>query len=132
MLTNFERLTQDITEKERTETLPLVVQLLRGKVGKDKAIKNKQLIKKLIYRYGIKISEVKIRKIIHIIHTEGLIKRLMATSKGYFVTNDIEEYRKYIESRQQRERNINAATRACQQYLREWEGNNIGQMKMEM
>lgn len=131
MLTNFERITQDITEKERAEILPLVVQLLRGKVGKERAVKNRQLVKWLRSQ-DVKVTEVKIRKIIHIIHIEGLVKRLMATSRGYFVTTDIEEYRRYVDSRGQRERNIHAATKACQEYLRDWEYNNVHQMELQL
>ena len=131
MLINFESITKDITAKERVEILPLVVQLLRGKVGKERAVKNKQLIKWLKSQ-DVKTNEVKIRKIIHIIHIEGLVKRLIATSRGYFVTTDINEYKKYIESREQRERNIHSATKACRQYLNEWQSNNTQQLRMEM
>ncbi|MCK4822291.1 hypothetical protein KA005_41395 [bacterium] len=132
MLTSFESITQDITEKERTEILPLVVTLLQNSQGKEKAVKNWQIEAMLRDFEGIYISSVKIRKLIHVIHVEGLVKRLMATSKGYFVTNDIEEYKKYIESREQRERNIHSATKACRQCLDEWQNNNIQQLRMEI
>ena len=131
MLTNFESITKDITKKERAEILPLVISSLSRRAGKEHTVTNKQLIKWLAIS-NIKTNEIRIRKIIHVIHVEGLVKRLMATSKGYFVTTDIEEYKKYIESREQRERNIHLATKACRQYLKEWESNNVHQMQLEM
>ena len=131
MLTNFEEITKDITAKERAEILPLVVSILINSQGKENAVKNWQIIDMLKLFENVKTNSVKIRKLIHVIHIEGLVKRLMATSKGYFVTTDIEEYKKYIESREQRERNIHSATKACRQCLHEWQ-NNSHQTKLEI
>ena len=124
MLTNFESITKDITPKERTEILPCVVSILKNSQGKENAVKNWQIIEMLGAFGNIKTNPVKIRKLIHVIHVEGLVKRLIATSHGYFITNDIEEYKKYIESREQRERNMHSATKACRQCLSEWQGNS--------
>lgn len=46
----------------------------------------------------IDITDARIRKIINYIRVNKLIVNLLATSKGYFISNDFEEINKYKES----------------------------------
>ena len=53
--------------------------------------------------YGYQIGEVRVRKIINHIRNNGLVECLIATGKGYYVTESIQEMEAYIESVKNRE-----------------------------
>ena len=48
--------------------------------------------------YGYDIKEIRMRKIIHYIRDNWLIGCLIASNRGYHVTQDKEEMRAYIET----------------------------------
>jgi len=101
MITLFEEITYELTDYEENTLLPIVVKGLRNKHGKQNAITNKNICKALT-NSGYKISEPRLRKIIHHIRVEQLIVGLCCNSKGYYVTDSLEELGKYVESLAQR------------------------------
>lgn len=101
MITLFEDITYELTDYEMGELVPVVVRGLAGKRGKENAITNKEICKRL-KSYGYKISEPRLRKIIHHIRVEQLIVGLCCNSKGYYVTNCLQELGRYVESLAQR------------------------------
>jgi hypothetical protein len=104
MIIGFDKETHELTEKE-LKLLPTVVSGLQKKIGKENAVTNKQMVDGL-KKYGIKTSGPRIRKIIHHIRITGTIERLMATSNGYYISNDINELDDYIKSLVQRSESI--------------------------
>lgn len=101
----FEEQTHELNDYERNTIVPLMVKGLETKIGKSNAITNKQMIVGL-KRMGHTVNGAKVRKLIHHIRITGLVECLIATSKGYYITNDKKEMDTYIESLIQRSESI--------------------------
>jgi len=102
MIDGFEDITYELTDFEKNQVVPKMVECLSKKFGKDKAIKNKEIIEEFDDEFGIKLTQARNRKIIGYIRLNGLVERLMATSKGYYISDDNFELLKYINSLHQR------------------------------
>lgn len=105
MINNFEDYTHELTEKEK-EVLLLVSRGLEKRFGKAQAITNKKMCIAIEKYNSIKITGPRMRKIINAIRMSGKIERLVASSKGYYIENDMGELSKYIESLHQRAESI--------------------------
>lgn len=120
MITLFEDITYELTDYETETLLPLVVKGLKNKKGKENSITNKVICQKL-KEAGYKISEPRLRKIIHHIRVEQLIVGLCCNSKGYYVTDSLEELGRYVESLAQRIRSqqaIHDSMKSCMDKIR--------------
>ena len=106
MLTGFEEQTKPLTEREETEYLPPILQGLSVRIGKDKAITNKEMKRGLMVNRGIEISEARVRKIINYIRCYNLIPCLIATSDGYYIAETEQELIDYEDSLAGREEAI--------------------------
>ena len=102
MIATFETHTKPLNEYERETLLPIMVRCLAKHIGKSCAISNAQMCEKMAL-YGYQIGEVRVRKIINHIRNNGLVECLIATGKGYYVTESIQEMETYIESVKNRE-----------------------------
>jgi len=107
MITLFEDITYELTDYELNTLVSVVVKGLSSKKGKENAITNKVICEKL-KSAGYKVSEPRLRKIIHHIRVEQLIVGLCCNSKGYYVTDSLEELSRYVESLAQRIRSQQA------------------------
>jgi hypothetical protein len=105
MITGFEDITYELTKYEREVLLPLFVRGLKTKVGKHNSVTS-STISTTLKGQGYKVSGPRIRKIVNYIRVHRLIKNLIATSKGYYISEDPEEIEKYVESLRQRIREI--------------------------
>lgn len=105
MINGFETQTEELNEHEENVLLPLMVKGLKSKIGKERAITNSQMIDGL-KTMGHKVTSARIRKIIHHIRITGLVECLVASSKGYYISNDKKEMDSYIESLIQRSESI--------------------------
>ena len=115
MITLFEDITYELTDYELNTLVSVVVKGLSSKRGKENAITNKVICEKL-RAAGYKISEPRLRKIIHHIRVEQLIVGLCCNSKGYYVTDSLEELGRYVESLAQRIRSqvaIHKSMKSC-------------------
>jgi len=101
MITNFENQTKELNEYELDTLLPIIVKGLNNKKGKDNSITNVVMCKALKER-GYKISDVRLRKIIHHIRVNNIIPLLLATSKGYYISMDTLEISDYVKSLDER------------------------------
>lgn len=97
MLHGFEKQTEALNEYEMNVLLPVFVQGLSTKIGPQKAVTNSYMIKALKEAGYKKLSEPRVRKIINYIRAQGLIHNLVASSKGYWIENDLNERRKYVQ-----------------------------------
>jgi hypothetical protein len=97
MIQGFEEQTEELTQYEVEVLVPIMVKGLSTKIGQDNAITNIKIRSRLREK-DIDITDSKIRKIINYIRVNKLIVNLLATSKGYFISNDPAEINKYKES----------------------------------
>ena len=75
MLKGFEEYTAPLDEYEQKVLLPLLIQGLKTKVGKENAITNPAIVSKLKEK-GYKIEEPRVRKLISYIRINDLIHYL--------------------------------------------------------
>lgn len=104
-INNFEEQTHELNEYELKKIVPKIVRGLQTKIGKQNAITNKKIIDRL-KSIKIKTTPSRVRKMIHHIRITGLVERLIATSRGYYITNDKKEMEDYVESLIQRSESI--------------------------
>ena len=112
MITNFEQHTAPLTHHEIT-LMHHVVHLLRNEARKGAEISNQHIAERfapLCHSLG----SARIRKIINHIRLTGLVPRLLANSKGYYISNDAREVDDYIASLHQRAGAILAVEEAIQ------------------
>ena len=105
MITGFEDETHELNAYELTLVEP-IVNGLKTKIGYINAITNKRMCEAMISAGYKGISPVRIRKIIHYIRENGLVKKLIATSKCYYIATTDEEVSKYVQSLNERIRSI--------------------------
>lgn len=128
MKQKFEDYTHELTVYEMKVIIPAIVELLHDKIGKSKAIKNNDIISTFNGR-KIKTNPSRIRMMIHLIRNECLIERLMATAKGYYISNDAEEMESYIKSLEQRSSRIQKTKISFQNQLLKYQ-NKGTQLKL--
>ena len=97
MITNFETITQELTDKELELMHTLIV--LLNSYTKENPVKAPVLCD------YISVKEPRLRKMVNYIRSNGLLP-LIATSKGYYVSRDRTEIEAQIESLKQRARSI--------------------------
>ena len=98
MITGFEEQTEPLTDQEREVFLPPIIKGLRVKVGKEKAVTNKDIVRGLKATCDIKIGDARVRKMINYIRNNDIIPCLIATSKGYYIAETKDEMLDYIDS----------------------------------
>lgn len=118
MITLFEEYTETLTERE-VEMLP-AVELAFSKCKEPRKAKEVcNLIELLWYQQTeefIKVSEVTLRKFSNHIRRKGLLP-LIATSKGYFITEDKELIKKQIQSLFERASSIKQSAEGLKKFL---------------
>ena len=96
MIKNFEQDTCKLNDYEKGKLLPAVVEVLKGCIGKQKAITNKKIIDLYLNDYAV--NPARLRKVLHYIRTKHLIRGLMATNRGYFIAGSRQDFEDYIKS----------------------------------
>lgn len=109
MINGFQEFTEHLNEYERDTLLPLIIRGLQYKVGPENAITNKSMIKALSEIGYTGLHGARMRKIINYIRIQGLINNLVASSKGYWIEEDIEKRRQYVEGVKSRSRSMLAS-----------------------
>ena len=117
MITNFEELTFELTEKEEITIIPILIEILKDREGKLKAVKNTRIIS-ILNSKGIKIHAPRVRKLIQYIRINGIIERLIGSKNGYYISNDEKELKEYIESLMQRANSISIMARQLNYQLK--------------
>ncbi len=115
MITNFEDITQELSEKEQ-QLIPILMSGFKF-ITKDKPLKAHEIVEKINRHYPeMKFSQVKLRKCVNHIRTNGL-QALIATSDGYYVSSDPIIIKSQIESLLQRARSIEACAVGLKKFL---------------
>lgn len=107
MIIGFEEETATLSDKEM-ELLPCFVDRLKLRVGKSNAVTNTDMRAGFKRVKNIDIPPSRVRKIINYIRMNDLVPCLIATSAGYYVSNDKNELKQYVQSLMGRERAIRA------------------------
>lgn len=111
---NHEDITYELTTKERA-LIPYVVDILKDKLGRDKAIKGpelRQIVKNKSYlltgRY-LDLSSVRLRKIIHYLRVTGEAGILCSGRLGYWIADNVIDATQMSKSLKQRSNSISEA-----------------------
>ena len=115
MIPGFEDYTQDVKDSE----LSIINDIARGlnaRVGDKNAITNKEAREKLYVSRGVNVPDAKFRKYIQYIRVYNLCPMLCASSKGYWIAKDKEEFIKYREGYSSRVRAM-SFTLACMSHF---------------
>lgn len=115
MIQGFNTETKPLTEYEQN-LCPIIARGLSTKIGKDKAITNKQICTAMV-NAGYKLSDSRLRKIINHIRISGMVKCVIATSDGYYIAQTREEMQSYLESLGSREQAIAAVRESLEQQM---------------
>ena len=118
-VTNFEEFTHELTSEEM-EILPIVVHGFRN-YKKANPIKSELIVTRLneyllARGYKIKMTGVRLRKIVNYIRTNGIIP-LIATSNGYFTSDCKQTIQEQIQSLQERANSIERCATGLKKFL---------------
>lgn len=116
MIKGFEKQTIELNDHE-LNVVSILVDRFSKKPGYKNIVTNNQIIEGLRMKHGIEIKDSRVRKVIQYIRVNNLIPGLIATSKGYYSTDDIEELESWIESMVQRENAIRETRLAIENHL---------------
>jgi hypothetical protein len=106
--TNNEELTQN-----EAAAVQYFARELRTAKGADSAITNGYLVDNWNWKNpNQKINDASGRRIIRHIRVNGIIKKLMADSYGYFIANDDDAYNRYLDMLQRRIKTISRTHKA--------------------
>jgi hypothetical protein len=101
MLKNFEKITVELTPLE-LEYVEFLGQWFMANQGKQHTLKNSDIASLINRMFGKNIKEPRVRKVVQFLRTHGL-PSLIATSNGYFYSEDTKEIEAWIISLKQRE-----------------------------
>ena len=96
MLNGFEEETGPMTTEE-ISLVPLFVKGFEKRIGAANAVTATQIGFKL-RGLGYHVHGARVRKIVNHIRMKGIVKNLVATSVGYYIENDPEKIREYVNS----------------------------------
>ena len=111
MIPGFEDQTAPLSDYEKNTLMPVIVKGLQKRIGKHFAITNAEMCRKLKPLYS-DVNGARIRKIINHIRIYDKVSCLVSTSKGYYVTKELDELNDYIKSLNKRATAILAVARA--------------------
>lgn len=118
MINGFEEHTEQLDSFDKSMLVPAMVRGLQTKIGKANAITNKQMIAGL-KKHGYEVTDSKVRKLINYIRNNALVPCLIATSKGYYIGETLEELEGYVQSLAQRESAIKQVRQSIQTQINE-------------
>ncbi len=115
-LLRLEPETTKLTEYE-LKLVPIVVNILKSRLGRENAITNNNLVNRMSKLGFSSVTPERMRKLINHIRIYDLLDCLVASSKGYYISNDEKEISEYIDSLRGREEAIRAVRLALEAQL---------------
>jgi carbamoylphosphate synthase small subunit len=100
--------TMRFSANDRKHIIPVIVKLLKTAKGPKKAVNNYWIQRYIFSQTGVKVSGIHVRKMLHIIRTTGLVKCVVASQKGYYISNSSSEILTYLATLQKRIKEIGA------------------------
>jgi len=120
MITGFEEYTKELDQYELTRLLPAIYEGMKTKIGKENAITNSEAVRKM-KAHGLKITDARFRKILHVIRVSGMIEGIVGTSKGYYIARNRDEWVSYLKSINERLAHIQSLRDALADQFDNWE-----------
>jgi hypothetical protein len=115
MITNFENITHELSDIE-LEMLPLMVNGFK-RYTKQYPIKEPEIVARFNSNNPkTKLNGARLRKLVNHIRCHSMLP-LIATSKGYYVSDDIAEIKNQIKSLRERANSINRCADGLLNYL---------------
>lgn len=115
MIINFEEITYELNDEEK-KILHLLINGFKNYTQQN-PIKEPEIVSRFNERTGLKLSGVRLRKLVNYIRSNGLLP-LVATSKGYFVSYDKEVIYSQIKSLRQRATSINNCADGLEKFIK--------------
>lgn len=119
MITGFETETNPLREDEHRMATEISY-VLMNHVGEESNITSTKLISHLNLNFKGNVDGARLRKLINYIRTSGMVKNLLATSKGYYVEPNIEKVQKYINGLRHRGESILAVSSAMEKQIEKY------------
>lgn len=98
MLNGFESHTAPLKDNDIEVLVPLFVKSFKKRIGKDNAASSTEIIKAFREKYNVELTDTKVRQVVNHIRNNALLPGLVASSRGYYVTNSEHEVRRYLQS----------------------------------
>jgi len=117
MITGFENTIE--LNADELKIVPIIVDRFNRFKGIQYIVTNPQIIAGIERSFKMKFSDARIRKIIQYIRLNNLVPGLIATSKGYYSTDDIIQLEQWIETMKQRENAIRESRKSIETYINE-------------
>ena len=107
MLNLFEEYTSELSDEEK-KLLPVFVSNFINHVGEENCVTASEMVSQLNTRFNYipKLNGSRVRKILHHIRVEGLVKNLIASKYGYYIENDPLKLKEYVITLRQRAASI--------------------------
>jgi hypothetical protein len=116
MIKNFEEFTIELTPTEH-RLIPMMVDRFKMKRGIEHIVTAETMIAKIHEAFGVKLKDTRIRKIIQFIRVNNMVPGLIATSRGYYTAETIDEINDWIESLKAREAAIRHIREVAQHHV---------------
>jgi prefoldin subunit 5 len=120
MINNFEEFTFELTNEEKF-VVQTIVKRFNNLKGKRNIVTGEQIRIGIKNNFQIDFTDSRIRKMIQYIRLNNMVMGLVASSKGYYVAESIDEIQQWIDSLKSRENAIRE--------IREMAEKSIEQMK---
>ena len=116
-IVNFELITAELTRDER-QLIKILIAGFKSHVGRNNAILSDEIVRRLNDKKATpkKVTGVRLRKMCNFIRSKGMLP-LIATSHGYFISNDSNEIRKQIQSLNERADAIRNSAKGLETFL---------------
>ena len=121
---NFEKITQPLNNDEK-RVVNMFINHFKQRKGKNHVITNKTIQKALKTKHDLNISGARIRKVVNYIRIRRLIPGLVASSSGYYVADNAEDFANWLDSLKEREEAIRAIRKAGEKDLYDTFGSRI-------
>lgn len=112
MISGFEEYTSELTKEELRSATQVVAMLHFS--SKENPITSAQISRELGWR-RLQNHGARVRKIINWIRLKKIVPNLVASSRGYYRTNDPQEIERYVKSLRQRIEAIEAVIESFEQ-----------------
>lgn len=114
MITNFEDVTYELTDNE-IQILPILIKGFKNYTEKN-PIKEPDIVARFNERNNLKLSGVRLRKLVNYIRSNSLLP-LIATNRGYYVSYNRDVIQSQIKSLTQRANSINNCADGLQKFI---------------